>query len=784
MKKKILALSACALMAVTALAQQTMWVYTGQVQWAFNTDQVGEATYTDATSLTVQGKTFAVSDIDSIVVRSNQVDDYCVNVTYSGTSATVVVAGNIAKNITASVSGANVVVTQDATVDKEFTYTLTGTTTNGSFTQNGSYKSTLVLNGVNITSTTGAAIDIENGKRIAVVLNSGTTNTLVDAANGSQKAALYFSGHPEFEGAGTLNVTGNTKHAISAKEYIQLKKTVGAINVLGSASDGIHCGKGKQGDENNYFQMNGGTVTIKNVKGDGIDTDDYGCFIIKGGSLDVTVDAEDVVGLKCDSIFTMSAGTINLNVTGKLSQGVRIAHTGNFGGGTVTATVSGAGSKGINAKTYSATTDTDKTTFDGGYLNFTGTDVTMTASGANVVEGTDTTRCMAIKADKDMTQSAGAINITLTGSDAKGIDVGGTFTRTGGTLDVTSSTKVPAVKADGNFIQNDGELTLICTGEEANALSSDGNVQILGGSVEIRCSGAGSKGIKVDGAMTVGAKNTTGPTMIVATTGTKKTGTTSGGGTGPGGRGGWGPGGGGSTTSSGGSPKAIKIMGIFYMYSGNLDVSTSSEGGEGIESKNTMYFDGGDVTAYCYDDCINCSGKIYIRGARVVCYSNGNDAIDSNANATGSLQITDGVCVAVSSKAGAEMGIDCDGNSRITISGGYIFSGGGNQGGGGSSGSAPGSASQGYYWMTGKTLSSSYYYSLVDASGNNIFTVKLPVSVSQNYSLISAPNMTKGSSYSLKYGTTAPTAYTSAFEGFYLGATCATTTNVVTFTAQ
>lgn len=781
--KKIYLLSIAALASLAALAQQTMWVHTGQTKWAFNTQQVGEMPYTNGASLTVQGKTFALASVDSIIVDNTPFADGNVLVAYNGNSAEVTVSGNIASKITTSVSGAHVVVTQDASVDKEYTYTLQGSSTNGSFTQNGSYKSTLVLDGVSLKNPTGGAMTISTGKRVAVVLQDGTVNTFVDGTGGSQKAAIYFSGHPEFEGGGTLNVTGNSKHAISAKEYLQLKKTVGTINVLGAESDGIHCGKGKAGDnENNFFQMNGGNVTISGVKGDCVDADDYGCIYLKGGKLNITVDAEDVTGLKADSVFQMSGGDLTMTVSGQQSHGIRASWVGNFSGGTINGNVTGNGSKAITGKRF---TDATKTTLNGGDLNFTGTNVTLNVSGGDVVVASDTTRCMGIKCDKNMTQSAGNIIITLTGTAAKGVDVEGDFTRTGGTLEINSSTKTPAVKTNGNFVMNDGELTLICTGEEANALSSDKEIKILGGSVEIRCSGAGSKGIKADSHMTVGEKGTEGPTMLVHTTGTKKTGTTSGGTTGGWG-GGWGGGrpggpGGGGSTSSGGSPKAIKIMGIFYMYSGKLDVSTASDGGEGIESKNTMYFDGGDVVSYCYDDCINCTGKIYVRGARLMCYSNGNDAIDSNANTSGSFQISDGVVVAVTSKGGAEMGIDADGNSRLTVTGGYVFTGGGNQGGGSS---ALGTATQGYYWMTGKSLNTSNYYTLADASGNNIFTVKLPCSVSSSYSLISAPQMKKGSTYTLKSSTTAPTDATSAFQGFYLGSSAKGTTSVASFTAQ
>lgn len=98
---------------------------------------------------------------------------------------------------------------------------------------------------MDIKSNRGAVLNVACGKRIAVELVDGTVNTFEDAAGGTQKAAMYFTGHPEIEGGGVLNVKVNTAHAISAKEYIQINKSCGTINILGAVKDGIHCGKAK-----------------------------------------------------------------------------------------------------------------------------------------------------------------------------------------------------------------------------------------------------------------------------------------------------------------------------------------------------------------------------------------------------------------------------------------------------------------------------------------------------------------------------------------------------------
>lgn len=233
------------------------------------------------------------------------------------------------QGVTADVQGAHVAI-NNSNVNNEFSFELCGSTPNGSLLYNGEYKATFILNGVSITNPSGAAIDIECGKRIAMELKKGTENTLVDGANGDWKAALYCKGHLEIDKAGTLNVTGNTKHAISAKEYIQLKKADGGINILAAKGDGIHCQQ--------YFLANGYTVNINKVEGDGIQAElsgdepyeeEYadGSICIQGGAINFTSSAADISGLKADADIVIneekSVPNITLSTTGNGSKGIK-----------------------------------------------------------------------------------------------------------------------------------------------------------------------------------------------------------------------------------------------------------------------------------------------------------------------------------------------------------------------------------------------------------------------------------------------------------------------------
>lgn len=354
-----------------------------------------------------------------------------VKVIYDGSSASVIIPDDVT-GVTYTMSGAHVVI-NSTTTTQEYTYSLSGTSDNGSLTFYGNYKFTMSLDGLQLTNTKGgAAIDVECGKRVSVILTDGTTNTLADSPLGAQKGALYFKGHPEFKGSGTLNVTGNLKHAICAKEYIQLKKSTGFINILGAASDGIHCGKGKPDGENNYFQMDGGTVDIRDVQGDGIDADDYGTIRINDGAVSITV-GHAATALKADSIVSVKGGVVNLAVTGDDSEGIRARHTVDITGGQTSIIVTGNGSTGIKGKRYTS----GSTVLNGGFINIDGgmTEVHVLGDAFVDEEGVENL-CTGIRADADLTMSNGEVDIYAMGLETLPFHVAGNDDRSGGTLHI------------------------------------------------------------------------------------------------------------------------------------------------------------------------------------------------------------------------------------------------------------------------------------------------------------------------------------------------------------
>ena len=345
----------------------------------------------DGTSFTAEGQTYQTSQVDSITFV------HIITVTWDGAQANVE-KGNVL-GIDYTVEGAHVVITS-TNIHNELEFVLQGSSTNGSLTYNGTYKCKFYLNGLNLTSQKGAALEILCGKRIDLILNEGTDNVLVDAANGSQKAALYCKGHLEVEGGGSLTVTGKTRHGICTKEYLEIKKSVGSITVNGAESDGIHAGQ--------YFLMKGGTVTVSGQKGDGIQTeiltldDDVtpnpdkefnGQIFIKGGTINITVATDDKKGIKSADKMTVSGGTFTILASGK-------------------------GSKGISVAKHLLINQDDGTTL-----------MQIRATGG-VYEDDETeeeTRCMGIKVNQNMAVTAGKIMVSNSGSKSRGIKVDGLY---------------------------------------------------------------------------------------------------------------------------------------------------------------------------------------------------------------------------------------------------------------------------------------------------------------------------------------------------------------------
>ena len=650
MKKRFLLTAMIAVVGVLGYAQQTMWIHTGHVHWAYNTDAVGTMPYTGASLLTVLEKGFTLADVDSVTIANETFADDNVLVKYNNTVADVYVAGNIAKHITAEVTGARVAVMQDADVATEYTYTLQGTSNSGCFYHSGAYKMTLALNGVNLVNPDSAAINIQNSKRIAVQLVDGTTNTLADGASNTKKAAFLVKGHAEFAKGGSLTITGNKKHALACNEYMEVKKTVGTITITGAVADAINVTQ--------YFQMNGGTINIQSCGDDGIQVDaedtalaeEDGHVLIKGGTLTINASAAGTKCIKAEGSVDIQGGTLTLKHTGipvwdaedsKIKEPTGIGTdrnlTINGEEAVVNINMTGDGARGMKC---------DST------MTCTAGNIDINCTGGDWAYSTvDTSSVKCAKADYAFILDGATMKCTTTKDEAVGVHSEGTVLVSGGTL--TLNTYDHGIKSDYDMEITGGTITYNINGPASKALKSEGNMHISGGNISGTVSGGGetaddkttsaSAGIKCDNNVTIdggtfdlkatgnGDKGMSIDGWLVVNDGNIKVTTT-------GSRygqssGGW-PGGGGSSNSdTRSSPKGIKVDGNITINGGTITVSaTGGEGAEGIESKKIMTINGGYIEVTSYDDALNSSSHMYLKGGYVYAVATGNDAIDSNGN--------------------------------------------------------------------------------------------------------------------------------------------------------
>lgn len=473
-----------------------------------------------------------------------------VSVVYGNDTAMVTIDSIASQYLTVTQSGAHVSIAQSSDLAAEITYNLSGTSSDGEFYMSGSYKATIELNGLTLTNTTpvysGAAVHIQNGKRINLKVITGTTNTLVDAVGGSQKGCLYVKGHAEFKQQGTLNVVGNVKHGIKAGEYISLKNAT--INVTSAVGDGISC--------NEYFLMQSGAVNISGTADDGIQCDldgetstgetadhedeDSGNIYIEGGNININCAAIAAKGIKCAGDMNISGGDITVVTSGKGMWDTNDLETKaacclsadsnmNISGGTLNLTSTGSGGKGIKCDGVLTIADGDITVVTSGglYYNNGSTENTNYTGNTDHISSDYYSAPKGIKAglktqsgnsytySGGLLISGGNVKVTTSGTNGEGIESKNYLDITGGEIYINAyddginsaqdltvsggfvysrSTNNDGMDANGNFYINGGlvyaigsrmpELALDANSEEHKKLYINGGVIIAVGGIE------------------------------------------------------------------------------------------------------------------------------------------------------------------------------------------------------------------------------------------------------------------------------------------------------------
>lgn len=240
--------------------------------------------------------------------------------------ATLLLAGSALAdgNITLSPDGsastdASVLIDgQTVTITQAGTYQIAGTLGDGALIVESAEnaKITLVLGGVSIKNTTGAAIQIATADDVTIELQEGTTNVLqsgeevdIAAATESEEAsggALQSKADLKIKGKGSLTVLDYLNNGIHCTKDLKIKNGNISVTALG------HGIKGK-----NSVTVSGGTVTVTSGK-DGITSDETeneekGFVTIEDGEIIITsagdgVSAETTLTVTGDVISIISGG--------------------------------------------------------------------------------------------------------------------------------------------------------------------------------------------------------------------------------------------------------------------------------------------------------------------------------------------------------------------------------------------------------------------------------------------------------------------------------------------
>ncbi len=282
-------------------------------------------------------------------------NDYVENTTWSKVIGieyigdAVQVTGSVA-GVIVRTDGAHVTVMNMSSGPVKFD--VSGLTANGSLKFYGDKRIQVLLNNVDITNPTGAAINNQGSKSMYVVVADGTTNSLQDGLEYTmvdeedQKATLFSEGQMIFSGGGRLNVLANGRGGIRSDDYIRIRPGV-KIYVNSTALDGLRANDG--------IIMDGGMINIETSGSGAKGVRSGGVMTVGGGRLvavnngdsrlsttdDGLADTTACAALYCDTLLTIKGGVLKLKATGDGGKGVNGKNALEMSGGTLMAVTSG-----------------------------------------------------------------------------------------------------------------------------------------------------------------------------------------------------------------------------------------------------------------------------------------------------------------------------------------------------------------------------------------------------------------------------------------------------------
>ena len=313
------------------------------------------------------------SSFENQNMQNNQLIGQSENNGSTVSSPTDIVTGiteNSAMSLTADYDNATTIVITDddssVKIDESGTYVVTGSSSDGSITvKKGTTGVVLVLEDLDLTSTSGAALSINKDAEVQVVI-SGTV-TLTDSENPDDEYSEDADVADAYDGAAIKIKAGSTVYITGD----------GTLNVNGDAKNGI-----KAGDDSSLI-IDGDLVLNIDAVNDGINSN-YDVTILNGM---VNISAGDD-GIHADHILTIGEDGSGPDLTiSKSTEGLE-GTVVNIGGGNIDVT---ATDDAINAANSDGTYESEldySVNVTGGEINITaGTDGIDSNGNINLIAG-------------------------------------------------------------------------------------------------------------------------------------------------------------------------------------------------------------------------------------------------------------------------------------------------------------------------------------------------------------------------------------------------------------
>ena len=222
------------------------------------------------------------------------------------------------ENFVVNIEGADVSIVTTAGIEN-IIYYLSGQTSEGSFALESDSEFDVVLNGVDITSSTKVPLDLAKKVERNIIVADGTTNVLTDNTGSSGKAALNTKGATNIKGAGSLTVNANKKHGISSDYDININNVTLVVNNTADASKGLKSDANIIINDADVTVVSSGTLVLEELD---LGYDPTYCtavgadgnFEMTGGKLTITLPASNVAGrgIKVDGDISVLGGDINI----------------------------------------------------------------------------------------------------------------------------------------------------------------------------------------------------------------------------------------------------------------------------------------------------------------------------------------------------------------------------------------------------------------------------------------------------------------------------------------